>query len=84
MLAVFNPATPRSDVVLTTANDEVVTAVLVLEEVSESEPEVSPESDIYLPLAFDPTRVIDMVPEAIDNGEVIEELALELVSFWLV
>lgn len=44
---------------------------------------MTPESDVLLPPGFDPVRVVDVVPEAIDDGEIIGVLVLELVSFWL-
>lgn len=83
ILPLFDSTTPRFDVVLTAANDEDVVIVLMLEVVRESEPEVTPESDVLLPPGFDPVRVVDVVPEAIDDGEIIGVLVLELVSFWL-
>ena len=67
----FDPTTPRFDVMLTAAHDEDVVIVLVLEVVRESEPEVTPESDVLLPPGFAPVRLVDTVPEAIDDGEVI-------------
>ena len=83
ILPLFDPTTPRFDVVLTATNDEDVVMILMLEVVRESEPEVTPESDVLLPPGFDSMRVVDVISEAIDDGEVIEVLMLELVSFWL-
>ena len=78
-----DPTTPRFDVVLTAANDEDLVESLVLGVVRISEPDVTPESDVLLPPGFDPVRVVDIVPVAIDDGEVIGVFVLELVSFWL-